>query len=139
MSKHRTKIQVVGIILLTWLLNACFLVKIKRGVEDPSSYFRKAYRQIERIQQMDPDREGRPRRMHILVYEGDSQELIRVSTALWLVNWCVDLGVKHAEWDGEFDEEFEFDWRAVKDFRQLGPGLLVEVEAEEEKVLIWLQ
>lgn len=139
MMKFRTKIQVVGIILLSLFLSACFLVKIKKGVDDPSSYFRKAYRQIERIHREDPDREGSPRRIHILVYDGSSRELIRVTTALWLVNWCLDVGAKHAEWDGEFDEEFEFDWRAIKDFHQLGPGLLVEVEAEEEQVLIWLQ
>ena len=139
MKRFKTKIQIVGIVLLPLLLSACFLVKIKRGVDDPSRYFRKAYRQVDRIHREDPDREGSPRRLHILVYNDSSQELIRISTALWVVNWCLDLGAKHGEWNGEFDDEFEFDWRAIKDFRQLGPGLMVEVEAEEEKVLIWLQ
>jgi len=139
MTKLKTKIQVVGIILLPLLLSACFLVKIKRGVDDPNPYFRKAYRQLKRIHQKDPHREGSPRRMHILVYNDSSQELIRITTSLWIVDWCLDLGAKHAEWNGEFNEEFEFDWRAIEDFSQLGPGLLVKVEAEEEKVLIWLQ
>ena len=139
MRKSKTKIQVVGIVLLPLLLSACFLVKIKSGVDDPSPYFRKAYRQIDRIHQKDPQREGSPQQMHILVYNDTSRELIRISTAIWFMNWCLDLGAKHAEWNAEFDEAFEFDWRAIKDFRQLGPGLLVEVEAEEEKVLIWLK
>jgi hypothetical protein len=138
MTKSKTKIQIVGIVLLPLLLSGCFLVKIKRDVDDPSPYFRKAHSQLERIHQKDPYREGSPRRMHILVYNDSSQELIRITTAIWFMNWCLDLGAKHAEWNGEFDEGFEFDWRAIKDFRQLGPGLLVEVEAEQEKVLIWL-
>lgn len=139
MKRFRTNIQIVGIALLPLLLSACFQVKIKKGVDNPSQYFRKAYRQIDSIHREDPDRERSPRRLHILVYNDSSKELIRIKTALWFVEWCLDLGAKHAEWNGEFDEEFEFDWRAIKDFRRLGPGLLVEVEAEEEKVLIWLQ
>lgn len=139
MKKLKTKLQVVGILLLPLVLSACFLIKIKKGVDDPSPYFRKAYRQIERIHRADPDREGKARRMHILVYEDSSGQLIRITTSLWFLDRCLDLGANYAEWNGEFDEEFEFDWRAIKDFRQLGPGLMVEVEAEEEKVLIWLQ
>jgi hypothetical protein len=52
----------------------------------------------------------------------------------------MDIGIKTAdEEEGfEFDDRYDFDWRDIKDLEKLGPGLLVEIEDEESKVLIWL-
>jgi len=131
------KIQILGIVALSLVLSACLTVQVKKGVDDPSPYFEKAYRQIERIHQEFPSREGWARRIHVLVYDGSSGELIKATAALWLVNGCLDLGTKAAEWSGDFEGDFEFDWRAIKDLGQVGPGLLIEVEDERDRVLIW--
>lgn len=138
MNTLKRKAYLLGIVIIPLLLSACFSVQIKQHVDDPSPYFKKAYRQIERIHQQYPHREGKARRIHILVYEGTSQELVKFSTVLWLVNDCIDLGRKDAEWKSCFDKKFEFDWMVIRDLGQVGPGLMMEVVDETDKVLIWL-
>lgn len=139
--KKQGKIQIITVVLLVLFLSACFNVRVMENVENPDRYFKKAYRQIEQIHRRYPDREGTAHSIHILVYEGSERKLIKVSSPLWVVNSCMDLGMELAENDSEvdFEERYDFDWRDFKDLRQFGPGLLVEVDDEEDKILIWLQ
>jgi len=138
MNTFKRKAHLLVIVVLPLLLCACFNVQIKQDVDDPSPYFRKAYRQIERIHQQYPHREGKARRIHILVYDSSSRELVKFSAVLWLVNDCIDLGRKGGEWNSHFDKKLEFDWMVIKDLGQVGPGLMMEVVDETDKVLIWL-
>ena len=39
----------------------------------------------------------------------------------------------------DFKDRYDFDWSEIKDLNRIGPGLLVEVEDEENKILIWLK
>jgi len=141
MEKLRRTSQVGLLILLPVLLSACFAVKVVENVKDPERYFKKAYSQIERIHEQYPDREGRPHSIHVLIFEGSDRKIIKVSAPLWIANACMDLGMWAAEKDNEFDfeERYDIDWREIRDFGQIGPGLLVEVDDEEDKILIWLE
>jgi hypothetical protein len=140
MKKMKKTIQFVLLIIIPLLLSGCFTVRIIRNVKNPDRYFSSAHKRIEHIHQKRPNREGRANSIKALVYEASERQLVKVSAPFWLVNTCMDIGIKAAdEEDGfEFDERYDFDWRDIKDLEKLGPGLLVEIEDEESKVLIWL-
>ena len=102
-SKRRT--QIVAVAFLVLFLSACFNVRIIEKVENPDRYFKKAYRQIEEIHRRYPDRGRRPDTIHILIYEGKENKIIKVSTPIWLVNGCLDMGMWAAERESEIDFE----------------------------------
>jgi hypothetical protein len=143
MEKLKRRTQIIAAVLIPLFVSACFNLQIIKNVKKPDRYFKKAQREIEGIHRNNPDREGRPHKIHVLIYEGSDRDLIQISAPLWLVNRCMDFGAGIAENDNEFDFEdrFDFDWRGLKNLSQVGPGLLVEVHdiEEETKILIWLQ
>jgi hypothetical protein len=138
-SKRNT--QIVATCFLVFLLSGCFNVRVIENVKNPDRYFKKAYQQIEEIHLRYPDRERRPDTIHILIYEDKENKIVKVSTPLWLVDGCLDLGMSAARRECEIDLEgrYDFDWREIKDFSQIGAGLLVEIEDERNRVLIWLK
>jgi hypothetical protein len=143
MEKLKRRTQIIAAVLIPLFVSACFNLQIIKNVKKPDRYFKKAYREIEGIHRNNPDREGRPRKIHVLIYEGSDRNLIQVTAPLWLVNGCMDFGADIAENDNDFDFEdrFDFDWSELKNLGQVGPGLLVEVNDLEEKtkILIWLK
>lgn len=140
MRKIKKLAQFAFLILIPLLLSGCFTVRVIRNVKNPDRYFNSAYKRLAYIHQKSPNREGRADSIKVLVYEASEHQLVKVSAPFWLVNTCMDIGIKAAdEEEGfEFDERYDFDWRDIKDLEKLGPGLLVEIEDEESKVLIWL-
>ena len=76
-----------------------------------------------------------------MIYDQSDLELIRVSAPFWLVEKCMDPGDERDEWEEEsrIGERYDFDWRGLESFREIGPGLLVEIEDEEAKILIWIE
>ncbi len=140
MRNMKKATRIALLILIPLLLSGCFTVRVIRNVKNPDRYFNSAYKQIDYIHQKHPNREGRTSSIQVLVYEASDHQLVKVSAPFWLVNTCMDIGIKAAdEEEGfEFDERYDFDWRDIKDLEKLGPGLLVEIEDEESKVLIWL-
>ena len=141
MERPKRKVQIIVIVLVPLFLSACLCIKIAENVKNPSPYFKRAYRQIEEIQRHYPNREGRPHHIHLLIYDGSDRDVIEITAPLWLVNGCIDLGMSVAERENEFDfeERYDFDWEAIRDLGQIGPGLLVEVDDEDGRVLIWLK
>ncbi len=140
MRKIKKATQIALLILIPLLSAGCFTVRVIKNVKNPDRYFDSAYKRIDYIHQKCPNREGRASSIRVLVYEASERQLVKVSAPFWLVNTCMDIGIKAAdEEEGfEFDEQYDFDWRDIKDLEKLGPGLLVEIEDEESKVLIWL-
>ena len=99
---------------------------------------RKKSRKIERIHERHPNREGRSRRIHLLIYKETDRELAKISAPFWLINGCMDIGIKDSDESFDIDERYDIDWRDIKELEQIGPGLLVEIDDEQNKVLIWL-
>jgi hypothetical protein len=139
MSKRA--IQTLLVILLPMLLAGCFAVRVKHNVKNPEDHFKRAYARIDRIQRRYPDRKGRPHEINLLIYEHSSRQLIEVNAPFWLVNKCKDFAIRAGEDEDEFDYEdrYDFDWRNITDLRDIGPGLLVEIEDEDNKILIWIE
>jgi len=140
MRKMKKLVQFALLMIVPLLLSGCFTVRVFRNVKNPDRYFSSAYKRIDSIHQKCPNREGRADSIKVLIYESSERQLVKVSAPFWLVNTCMDIGIKAAdeEEEFEFDERYDFDWSDIKDLEKLGPGLLVEIEDEESKVLIWL-
>lgn len=139
MRKMKKAAQVGMLILFLFWLSGCFTVRVITNVKHPDRYFSSAYKRIDDIHKKRPNREGRADSIQMLVYEASERQIVKVSAPFWLINTCMDIGIKAADEEGfEFDERYDFDWSDIKDIEKLGPGLLVEIEDEESKVLIWL-
>ncbi len=127
------------ILAIVTLVSGCFTVRIIKNVEDPDRYFGPANKKIERIHERHPNREGRSRRIHLLIYKESDRELVRISAPFWFVNSCLDIGIKDSDVESfDIEERYDIDWRDIKELEQIGPGLLVEIDDEQNKVLIWL-
>jgi hypothetical protein len=140
MRKIKKAIKFVSLIFVFLILSGCFTVRVIRNVKNPDRYFHSAYKRIDDIHQKRPNREGKADSIRLLVYEASERQIIKVAAPFWLVNTWLDIGIKAAdEEEGfEWDERYDFDWRDIKELEKLGPGLLVEIEDEQSKVLIWL-
>lgn len=141
MSSTRRAIQILSVLLLLLFFSACFSVYVVKDVRNPRFHLKRAEREIEKLHLRYPKRGRRAHSIHILVYERDSGHLVKVSAPLWFVNACLDFGLgvarRHADFD--FEDRYEVDWRSIRDLGQVGPGLLVEVLHDEDRVLIWLK
>lgn len=135
------KVFQIGLLsALSVLLISCISLEIKKNVKNPKRYFREAYRQIERIHKRYPRREGRPRSVHILIYQGSERKLLKATAPVWIVNNCreaVAAAEKHHGFD--FEGEYDIDWRGLDDLKDIGPGLLFELDDQKSKILIWLE
>jgi len=123
-----------GIIPLILLMSGCFCVEVKNDVKNPNKYFREAYHKMESLHKMYPERMGPVSTVHVLVYEKSEKQLIRVIAPMWII----DEGMDFADtYDVETDCDFEF--HKIKKIRDLGPGMLMEADGEDSKVLVWLE
>jgi len=130
--------QILPAAVLAVSLSGCMAVKIKHNVRNPGKYFSRAYTQIERIHRVDPLRRGKGDKVHVLVYDISDLELIQVSAPFWLVNTCMDIegDIDH---DSDLEERYEFDRSVIRDLKNVGPGLIAEIEDENTKVLVWIE
>jgi hypothetical protein len=141
MVKKTTIWQALAALALIAGLSGCVGIRIIGNVDDPSPYFKKAQAQIEEIHRDFSDRERRSHRLHLLVHERSSHKIVKLSVPMWIVEACLKAGAEAAEGNDEFkfERRYELDWRSIRDLSKVGPGLLVEVEDDQDKVLIWLE
>jgi hypothetical protein len=139
MRNLKHMIQGLVILVMVGLVSGCFTVRIIRNVENPDRYFDKAYAKIEKIHERHPNREGRSRRIHLLIYRAQDRELAKISAPFWLMNSCLDIGISDSDVKSlDLVGRYDIDWRDIKELEQIGPGLLVEIDDEQNKILIWL-
>ncbi|MFW6160999.1 MAG: hypothetical protein ACOC57_07655 [Acidobacteriota bacterium] len=119
-------------------LNSCFAVQILEDVKNPDKYFKKAYDDINKVHRIDPQRKGDCRQVHILVYDYTEMKLIRVKAPFWLIDKCPDFDDQPFERETVVGRQFGFDWKGIKDLKKIGPGLLLEVDGQGDRVLIWI-
>ncbi|MFW6140684.1 MAG: hypothetical protein ACOC5S_04955 [Acidobacteriota bacterium] len=133
-QKNRKWIVLCGILPFILLMSGCFCVEVKKDVKNPNKYFREAQQKINRLHQIDPDRRGPVSNVHILVFEKSERQLIRVIAPMWII----DSGMNYAN-TYDIDTNCDFKFQEIKKLRDLGPGLLMEVDAEDSRVLIWIE
>jgi hypothetical protein len=139
--RYRNRAQIALLFATALSFGACLVVRVDRDPGRTEAYFNRAYREIARLERQDPHRERRARQLCVLVYDADEGEIVRVSVPLWLVKLGLDIGLKADAASHDFDarKRYDFDWKAVKDLDRYGQGLLVSVEEDQDRVLIWLK
>ncbi|MCP2520342.1 hypothetical protein NLC82_04155 [Candidatus Aminicenantes bacterium AC-335-A11] len=137
------KIFILIVILSLFILNGCFVLQIQENVKYPSRVIEKAKNEIQKIHEKYPERKHIAHKLNLLVYDGESRDLIRISAPMWLVELILKMGLKHAKYEIENSTSsyFDIDWSKFTNLSELGPGLLLEVEDLEENtsILIWLE
>jgi hypothetical protein len=134
------KIAALAVAVLAF--SACLRVQVVRNVDNPDPYFDRAYREIDRLEREDPGRLGDAHELCLLAYDADDGELVRVHMGLWLVRTALSLGLDAAEDDRDFRDwegRYEFDLGVLRRLDGFGPGPLLEVEEDRERLLIWLR
>ncbi len=132
--RKKKRIALCAILPFILLMSGCFLVEVKQNVKNPDKYFRKAFQKIDRLHSMYPERRGPVSDICILVFEKSEQQLVRVTASMWLV----DAGMNYCD-TYDIDTDCDFDIHSIEKLRDLGPGLLVEADTEDSKVLIWIE
>jgi hypothetical protein len=135
-------VKIAAIAFLPLLLCACLRVQVIHHARDPQAYIDRAYKQIDRLERDHPNRIGRAHELVLLIHEDSEDQIVRLSVPIWLVNFGIKVGMKAAEHEhrsNKWKDRYEFDWRALKDLGRIGPGLLVAVDDERDKILIWLE
>ena len=134
------KIRNTLLILIALTFTACPELSVSHVDNFPHEAFRTARQQIASISGDNPMRQGEAREMHLLVYDGEDGDLVRIAMPLTVVEWGVDFAKEDVDAD-DFDGQLNpLEHMSPEDLRKLGPGLLVQVDDEEEDshVLIWL-
>ncbi len=134
-----------AVILIVVVLfgSGCFNVQIKEDVDFPAGLFAAAREKLAVMERHNPDRVGGIANMHVLVYDGQSRELVQAALPMWAVRMAGQdekRGPRQPARDmaGRY---VDLDWSALGDISRLGPGLLVQVEdgRENSHVLVWLE
>jgi len=141
MKKSIIAVRTVALLVVIFATGACAGVHIREGVRNADAYFDRALRDIHELQVRDPGRRGGVSQICILVHDRHSAELVDIAAPLWLAETCLDLGLDAAEHERDYglSERYNIDLNAFKDLRHFGPGLLIDIEEEETRVLVWLR
>ncbi len=120
--------------------SACVGVHVREGVHNADRYFDRARAEIDRIAAHDPDRHGRVHEVCVLVHDRSSEELIEISTPLWMAEACLSLAAEgDHDWEREIRAKCDLDIHDLKDLDRFGPGLVVEFNDPDSRVLVWLR
>ena len=134
-------IRLLAITGLALIMTGCFGLHIESGVHDPEAYFARAQREIERLGEYGPGRHHRAHTLCLLVYDRGERQVVRLSVPIWIVEAGLDAGMRESadRHDSGLRKRYDVDWRAIKDLASFGPGLLVSIDDEKDRVLIWLK
>jgi len=141
MAKKAFFLMILIIMMLS--STACFNLHVESDVDFPAGRFSAAWERIALLDRHNPDRVGRAREMHMLVYDGESRELVSGTVPMWLVRLGGEEGKKHG--NGRPQEVasryVDLDQCCMNEMSRLGPGLLVQVDdqGDDTHVLLWLE
>ena len=141
MTKLRPLFFALGLGLLALAASSCIGVTIIKDCPDPDAYFAKASREVERLDARRAFSRGPAHTLCVLAFDHEDRELVRVVIPMWLAKAFLNAGLSAAEHgrDYDFEGRYGIDWRKFRDLDQFGPGLLVSVDDEESRVLVWLR
>ncbi len=128
------------LILIALTFTACPQLDISHVEGFPNEAFQAANEQIASITHANPRRKGEASEIHLLVYDGEDRDLVRIAMPLTMVEWGMDIARVNVNSDDLEGSLNPLEHMSPQDLRKLGPGLLVRVDGENEDshVLIWL-
>lgn len=141
MHNARRTLGAAVLALLALSAAACFRVHIREDARDAEARFSRAAREIAGLHAANPARRGRARELCVLVHNREEGELIELRTSMALFKAALSLSADLAEdKDGfEFERKYGLAWRQLRNLSRFGPGLLIEVDDEETRVLVWMR
>ncbi|MGQ9673677.1 MAG: hypothetical protein ACUVV5_11205 [Candidatus Aminicenantales bacterium] len=141
LPRQRLFTQAALILLQTTALTGCLGVQVIENVKERDPHFQKAQARIEQIHRKWPGRQGQPNRPRLLVHDRFSRELIKLSIPGWMGETCLRTGREEVAAEAEFhlEQRYELNRRSTPDLGKVGLGLLLEIDSEEDRVLIWLE
>lgn len=126
------------IFLLAALSSAGCLLEVVE-VRKPDAEFERALRRIRSIERRDPQREGRPENLLFLLYEGETDRLVRARIPVWLLQ----------RGTGRELDEIDAISRVCLSCREgnltseaifaQGPGLILEAREGDRRILVWVE
>lgn len=133
-------VMILIAVLAVLLMTGCFF-EIKDDVDYPVNRFKKTLARIEKLQTRGGDVDS----IHFLIYDASERRLVALNLPAGMAKSALAEAMpeKAREKDLEkYTDAAGFDLSKLSDLDRIGPGLLVEVEIEEEDgkkhVLIWL-
>lgn len=140
----RKRIHLLALMIIPLFFIACPTIHISHHDQFPAEQFEAARTRIAVLQAANPDRDREAIELRMLVYDGNGGELVQIHMPLAIVEWGMDMSKETIELDPDSSWEEELNPIAhmrPEDLRKLGPGLLVQVDEEEDNthVLIWLE
>jgi len=125
---------VLGVIAAAALaLTGCMVEVTVDRVADPGPAFARARREALRHQ----GRRGPAQQLNLVAYDRDEQQLVRLSVPMWLVRELDDDDIQ-LEGHDAVERRLRRHLR-LRDLQEAGPGILLEVEEHDGRVLIWLR
>ncbi len=120
---------------------ACFQVRITKDSRGIEARFRRADREIARLQAASKDRPRRPHSLCLLAFDRQDRQLVEIRTSLAFLRMILSsgAGADEAEADSSLRRNYGLDWRLLLKEDAFPPGLLLDLEDEETRVLIWLK
>jgi hypothetical protein len=140
MKKSTFIARIVIVLAALAVASACVGVRVREGVRDADRYFDRAKAEIDRIQSEDPGRRGRVHEVCVLVHDRGSHELVEVRTPLWMAEACLGLAADcDRDWEREIRTKSDIDIHDLRHLDRFGPGLVVEINDPDSRVLVWLR
>jgi len=112
-------------------LSACVYVGIDRALGE-----------IRRLERSGRGRGHEAREICVLAYDGRDGELVRVEAPLPLIHGVLSLGLEDLEHDRTFRKWRDrpgLDRRVRRRLAGCEPGLVVEINEDRERLLVWLR
>ena len=128
--------KIVYIVLLTVLLSSCMSLHLRKNINYPEQTFERTAKKIEAIHAKDPQRKGKIHKLNLLVYDGEDRELVKLSIRKWLAKLILKKAIRE-DMENKVANTILKD---IKNLKQIGPGLLIEIKEEKENVhlLMWI-
>ena len=130
--------KIVYIVLITVFLIGCLSLRVRDNIDYPEYTFDKIARKIEAIHAKDPQRKGKIHKLNLMIYDGEDRDYVKMSIRKWLANLIFKKAIPiHDSDDDDFANNILKD---IRNLKQIGPGLLVEVKNKKENthILMWI-
>lgn len=133
---------VVGVLALWSLFLSGCLVEVKKYYDDPETLFAKVEDEMRMVERDGTLRNQPPISIHLMVYENDSQNLVRIKVPFWLLE---KFHHKDAILDcaGEFRDRPWANPKKIKfsleDLKKMGPGTVLQVHDGNDRMILWLK
>lgn len=142
MENNLSRWVLLGVLAFPALITGGCMVDISRNHEDPDRLFGETLDEIRRVEKDASLRGEKPKDIHLMVYEKDSRNLIRIRVPFWILEKFSDER-SILEGAGDFRHRRWADASRVhvslEGLKKMGPGVILQVNDRDSRLLLWLK